>query len=79
MQAIVALNAVLGFTTVRDGCRTTEHWANVNIPISPDSKSTEVARGDAVFAAGRFVGSVLTLRNGRRYIANASADSAAFS
>jgi hypothetical protein len=78
IAAIAALDAVVRLSAVRDACVTTERWADVNIPISPDSKSTEVGRGDAVFVEGRFVGSILTVRNGRRYVANASEDSTAF-
>ncbi len=78
IAAIAALDAVLRLSTVRDGCVTTERWADVNIPNSRDSKSTEVGRGEAVFVAGRFVGSILRVRNGRRYVANASEDSTAF-
>lgn len=71
-----AINTILTFTAVRNGCQATQHWANVNIPIAPNRASTEVVLGGAVFDSGHFVGSLLTLRNGQRYVADLSPDSA---
>ena len=68
--ALAVLDAVLTFNTVRDACHDTNHWANVNIPISPATASTEVVKGDVAFLAGRYAGSVLYLRNGQRQVAN---------
>ena len=70
MLALATLDAVLMFSTVRDACHDTQNWANVNIPISPATASTEVVKGDVAFLAGRYAGSVLYLRNGQRQVAN---------
>jgi hypothetical protein len=62
----------LNFTTVRNGCHEVAMWQSVNIPVAPAVASTEVQRGTAIFDSSDYLGTLLTLRNGKTYYSAAA-------
>ncbi len=63
--------SVLNHTTVKHACYVANQFYEVNIPIAPAAKTTEVVKTAAVFGPSKTVlGSALTLRDGKRYFAD---------
>ena len=63
-------------TSAKHACYVSNQFYEVNIPIAPAVPSTEIVKTSAVFGRSKaMLGSVLTLRNGRRYFADPATQS----
>lgn len=63
-------------TSAKHACYVSNQFYEVNVPIAPAVSSTEVVKTSAVFGRSKtMLGSMLTLRNGRRYFADPATQS----